>query len=483
MAHAASDDVNEKSYILEAAKKNFEDEEEEEEESGKFSSLPLASFNFINSIIGSGVIGIPYALHQAGFGLGIGLLILVAALTDYSLILMVRSGHICGEMSYQGLMRASFGRAGFYILTALQFVYPFIAMVSYNVVVGDTVTKVLIRVTGMQETNILAHRQVVILLATFGVTIPLCLYRNVARLAKISFLSLVCVAFILFAIFIRMDTMSAVVPSRTDSWRFANFPGVVPAIGIMAFAFMCHHNTFLIYGSIERATQQKWDVVTHWSLFTSFLIAAAFGIVGYATFTSYVQGDLMENYCWNDDLMNFARVMFSGTILLTFPIECFVTREVIMTAIKGTDELEGHEAYIPNSDRKYLVITLTIVSVAYLISMLTDCLGVVLELNGILAAVPLAYILPGLCYLKLEEGPVLSAKKLPALGLMTAGILAAISGLLLIIINSSTSGSCSHGKIMPYCVGNSTTILLNATTMTITTAPANLIPASTESGL
>lgn len=96
----------------------------------------------------------------------------------------------------------------------------------------------------------------------------------------------------------------------------------------MAFAFMCHHNTFLIYESIERATQQKWDIVTHWSLFTSFLIAAAFGIIGYATFTSYVQGDLMENYCWDDDLMNFARLMFSGTILLTFPIECFVTREV-----------------------------------------------------------------------------------------------------------------------------------------------------------
>ncbi|XP_032674959.1 putative sodium-coupled neutral amino acid transporter 11 isoform X2 [Odontomachus brunneus] len=447
-------------------------EEEEEEESGKFSSLPLASFNFINSIIGSGVIGIPYALHQAGFGLGIGLLILVAGLTDYSLILMVRSGHICGEMSYQGLMRASFGRAGFYILTALQFIYPFIAMVSYNVVVGDTVTKVLIRVTGMHETNILAHRQVVILLATICITIPLCLYRNVARLAKISFLSLVCVGFILLAILIRMDTMSAVVPSRADSWRFANLPGVVPAVGIMAFAFMCHHNTFLIYGSIERATQQKWDVVTHWSLFTSFVIAATFGIVGYATFTSYVQGDLMENYCWNDDLMNFARVMFSGTILLTFPIECFVTREVIMTAIKGTDELEEHEAYIPNSDRKYLIITLTIVSVAYLISMLTDCLGVVLELNGILAAVPLAYILPGLCYLKLEEGPILSSKKLPALGLMTAGILAAISGLLLIIINSSSTGSCFHGKIMPYCVSNTTT-----------TTPTNLIFTSTESGL
>ena len=53
------------------------------------SSLPQASFNYINSIVGSGVIGIPYALHRAGFGLGMMLLILVAIITDYSLILMV----------------------------------------------------------------------------------------------------------------------------------------------------------------------------------------------------------------------------------------------------------------------------------------------------------------------------------------------------------------------------------------------------------
>lgn len=60
------------------------------------SSLPQASFNYINSIVGSGVIGIPYALHRAGFGLGLALLILVAYITDYSLILMV-SGCACGQ--------------------------------------------------------------------------------------------------------------------------------------------------------------------------------------------------------------------------------------------------------------------------------------------------------------------------------------------------------------------------------------------------
>lgn len=126
--------------------------------------------------------------------------------------------------------------------------------------------------------------------------------------------------------------------------------------------------------------------------------------------------------------------------------------QVILTAIKGTDELEDHTAYVPNSDRKYLIITLSIVVVAYLISMSTDCLGVVLELNGILAAVPLAYVLPGLCYLKLEEGPILSSKKLPALGLMSAGVFAAVSGLLLLILNNDTSSSCVHGQVMPYCI-------------------------------
>lgn len=93
--------------------------------------------------------------------------------------------------------------------------------------------------------------------------------------------------------------------------------------------------------------------------------------------------------------------------------------------------------------------------------MTTDCLGVVLELNGILAAVPLAYILPALCYLKLEEGPLLSSKKLPALGLFIAGVFVALSGLFLILFNDNADRSCKHGLDMEYCnitVSNPTTI-------------------------
>ena len=39
-------------------------------------------------------------------------------------------------------------------------------------------------------------------------------------------------------------------------------------------------------------------------------------------------GDLLENYCHSDDLMNVTRFAFAITIMMTYPIECFVTRHV-----------------------------------------------------------------------------------------------------------------------------------------------------------
>lgn len=49
------------------------------------------------------------------------------------------------------------------------------AMVSYNVVVGDTVTKVLVRIFALPSQSFLASRNFVVFLATVTVTIPLCL--------------------------------------------------------------------------------------------------------------------------------------------------------------------------------------------------------------------------------------------------------------------------------------------------------------------
>lgn len=129
----------------------------------------------------------------------------------------------------------------------------------------------------------------------------------------------------------------------------------------LLLAFICHHNSFLIYNSLERPTLSNWSQVTHISVGSALIISAAFAVAGYTTFTGYTQGitkeltactayptqvfpafwiktssfirfdfsgDIFENYCRDDNLATFGRFCFGLSIITTFPLECFVTREV-----------------------------------------------------------------------------------------------------------------------------------------------------------
>jgi sodium-coupled neutral amino acid transporter 11 len=85
-------------------------------------------------------------------------------------------------------MEAAFGWAGHGLISGLQFVYPFIAMVSYNVIAGDMLTKLVAAISGPDpelEASALAGRPFLTLVATLLLTLPLSLFRDINRLAKV----------------------------------------------------------------------------------------------------------------------------------------------------------------------------------------------------------------------------------------------------------------------------------------------------------
>ncbi|XP_069558511.1 putative sodium-coupled neutral amino acid transporter 11 [Brachyistius frenatus] len=396
-----------------------------------------ASFNFINSIVGSGIIGLPYALSQAGLPFGLLLLLFVGYITDYSIILLIKGGNLSGTNSYQSLVQSTFGYPGFLILSALQFLYPFIAMISYNITTGDTLTKVFQRIPGVGPDHILAERHFVILMSTIAFTLPLSLYRNIEKLGKVSFLSMVLTFTVLIIVVIRAVTFGPQIPPTENAWAFAKW-NAIQAVGVMSFAFICHHNSFLIYGSLAQPTLANWSRVTHGSVGTALIISAAFAVAGYTTFTGYTQGDIFENYCRNDNLATFGRFCFALSIITTFPLECFVTREVVSNVIssRGLTKLE------------HMVVTVVIVAVCASISLAYDCLGVVLELNGVLSATPLIFIVPSACFLKLSPGRLLQAENLIPITLIIIGVFVMITGLTLTGLYPQ---DCSHGVEMFYC--------------------------------
>ncbi|XP_036400681.1 putative sodium-coupled neutral amino acid transporter 11 [Megalops cyprinoides] len=376
-------------------------------------------------------------MNQAGFPFGMLLLIVIALITDYSIILLIKGGTLSGSRSYQALVHNTFGFVGYLILSALQFLYPFIAMISYNIITGDTLTKVFQRIPGVGPDHFLADRRFVILISTVVFTLPLSLYRDISKLGKVSLLSMVLTLAILITVMIRAATLGPQIPPTENAWSFAHW-NVIQAVGVMSFAFICHHNSFMIYGSMKEPTLQNWSRVTHVSVGFAAVLSLLFAAAGYATFTGYTQGDIFENYCKNDDLATFGRFCYGVSIITTFPLECFVTREVVSNVIfSGILSTTAHVA-----------VTVVIMAVATAISLAYDCLGIVLELNGALSAVPLIFIIPSACYLKLSASRWFQGENLVSCVILLAGVFVMFIGVTMTILYPQ---DCSHGAELFYC--------------------------------
>uniref|UniRef100_A0A8C5V4P9 Putative sodium-coupled neutral amino acid transporter 11 n=1 Tax=Microcebus murinus TaxID=30608 RepID=A0A8C5V4P9_MICMU len=354
-------------------------------------------------------------MKQAGFPLGILLLFWVSYISDFSLVLLIKGGALSGTDTYQSLVNKTFGFPGYLLLSVLQFLYPFI----------------------VDPENLFVGRHFIIMISTVTFTLPLSLYRDIAKLGKVSLISTVLTALILGIVITRIVSLGPDVPKTDDAWVFAK-PNAIQAVGVMSFAFICHHNSFLVYSSLEEPTVAKWSRIIHISIVVSMFICILFATCGYLTFTGFTQGDLFENYCRSDNLVTFGRFCYGITVLLTYPMECFVTREVIANVFFGGNL----------SSVFHVVVTVVIITIAMLVSLLIDCLGIVLELNGVLCAAPLIFIIPSACYLKLSEEPRTHSDKIISCVMLPIGAVVMVFGFVMAIINPQ---DCTHGQEMFYC--------------------------------
>ena len=159
-------------------------------------------------------------------------------------------------------------------------------------------------------------------------------------------------------------------------------------------AFVCHHNSLLIYGSLKTPTIDRFSTVTHYSTSISCMACLAMALAGFLTFGSLVRGNVLNNFPSQGHVMvQLARLCFGLNMLTTLPLECFVCREVM------NNYWFPEKPYNPN---RHLMFSSALIMGAMLISLLTCDLGAVFELIGATSACVLAYILPPLCYIKLS---------------------------------------------------------------------------------
>jgi len=89
--------------------------------------------------------------------------------------------------------------------------------------------------------------------------------------------------------------------------------GVFQAIGVISFAFVCHHNSLLIYGSLKTPTMDRFARVTHYSTFISMLACMSMALGGYLSFGDRTQGNVLNNFPTDNVMVNIARLYVSHT--------------------------------------------------------------------------------------------------------------------------------------------------------------------------
>ena len=93
--------------------------------------------NLMNTIVGVGVLSMPYCFRSAGILVAIAMLFGVMLITERTLALLVEASVLAGTRTYSGLVERAFGRCGSLTTDVFIIVMNFGTCVAYIDVIGD----------------------------------------------------------------------------------------------------------------------------------------------------------------------------------------------------------------------------------------------------------------------------------------------------------------------------------------------------------
>lgn len=372
----------------------------------KTSGLCGASFNLINSIVGAGIIGMPYALKQSGIVAGLLLLALVGFLTDKSLRLIVDLASFHPKLkgrdvrTFEDLASYPFGRFGSNFVLFNMFVMAYGAMVAYLLIIKDTVPTIF-GVAHGTEGGI--ERELILIATSLVVLVPLSMQRDMASLSVTSlfsiFADLILVGFVAGYSPIERTVSDAGGFGEVLKWNVVN-PTLFVGLGILSTAMACQHSAFIVSGSLSNGTRGRWSRVTGSSIAIATICCAVLGLCGYLGFLDETQGNVLNNFEKGSVAANGARALLAITMFFTYPMESLVARHVLVMLAHGGD-IDGPEGESTgflclNRRRSW---TILIYVMALVPALIFDDLGPVLSITGAVGGSCVSYVAPGFVHL------------------------------------------------------------------------------------
>uniref|UniRef100_A0A673N215 Sodium-coupled neutral amino acid transporter 4-like n=1 Tax=Sinocyclocheilus rhinocerous TaxID=307959 RepID=A0A673N215_9TELE len=409
---------------------------DEEEYHPGHTSFGMSVFNLSNAIMGSGILGLSFAMANTGIILFVILLLGVAILSLYSVHLLLVTAKEGGSLIYEKLGERAFGWPGKMAAFGSITLQNIGAMSSYLFIVKYELPEVIRAFHGEWYLN----GNYAVVLVSIGIILPLSLLKNLGYLGYTSGFSLSCMVFFLgvvrlLTLFSCQLTCQCVLYDVTTFMchltAFVVFVfQTVYTIPILAFAFVCHPEVLPIYSELKDRSRRKMQRVSNLSILAMLVMYLLSALFGYLTFYDHVEAELLHTFTKVykfDTMLLLVRLAVLTAVTLTVPIVLFPIRSSVITLCFAGKDFSWIRPFL---------IAAAILAFNNLLVIFVPTIRDIFGFIGSSAATMLIFILPAAFYLRLVKSlPFRSPQKISATIFLVVGIFFMIGSLSLIILD------------------------------------------------
>ncbi|NXS11434.1 S38A2 protein, partial [Neodrepanis coruscans] len=385
-------------------------------------SFGMSVFNLSNAIVGSGILGLSFAMANTGIALFVILLLFVSIFSLYSVHLLLKTANEGGSLLYEQLGMKAFGMAGKLAASGSITMQNIGAMSSYLFIVKYELPLVIKTFMNIEETTgeWYINGDYLVLLVSVILILPLSLLKNLGYLGYTSGFSLLCMVFFLIVVIWKMfqipcpmdsDIMNVTLLNATLApWvneNITNDDMCKPKYFI--FNSQCVLTLKNVPFSYSRSRKRMMNVsyVSFFAMFLMYLLAALFG---YLTFYGKVEPELLHTYSaylGADVLLLIVRLAVLMAVTLTVPVVIFPIRSSITQLLWAGKEFKWWR----HCSITVALLAFTNVLVIFVQHNITAESEVLVLCAS--AAAMLIFILPSAFYIKLvKKEPMKSVQKI-----------------------------------------------------------------------
>lgn len=383
--------------------------------------------NLLNSLLGAGILGVPYAMQYIGIIPSVILLAIIAALSHIATVLTVKLQARTSASGLDDLAYKTFGKIGSLSLSILSMLFLYSAEVSYLIIGTDSIMSWL-RLAGL---NVVKGWRRAITLLIFWACIPgaLSIPKDISFISYTSYVNFACVGW--FQIVMIIKAIQNFPKHGVGNITLAKFGfGFFSAVAMYGLAFALPVVVLPIMNSYNKDLKKR-TIVSASASAMCFVIVALPAIIGYLIFgDDEIQTIILNSFPDNDVLITITRAAFLIVVCCSYPC--------CGQSIKGS---WGQLLFNQNDATKIdgwrrVVLFFVFNSIPVIIAIFLPNAGPVLAIGGALGGTLVDFVFPPLQWVKISKKKFYHWQNILCILLIVFGLIATCVSTYLAVVDA-----------------------------------------------